>query len=411
MHVVVTTSGSDGDVNPVLALAAALVRRGAQVSFVTNPFYRQRVEQTGSRLVAAGEYFDVFAALAAKPQYLDGLRGGVAIWNDIIVPINRDHLPVVRDTIRAVGAAAVVSHVATPAGSWAAAEAGVPSVLVTTTTAAWLSRHHPLVFGNWRAPRPLQAAATVLMRRVGGAVMRRALGRMGREIGAPPIDDLVRIADLNVGVWPDWFRPQAPDDPPRTQLSGFLYGQSRSQVALPTKVRDWIAAGDAPVVAGFGSAARLHAAARYRAIAAACRQLGRRCLLIGAPEGALAPSADLLAVRAAPYAAVFPLAAAIVHHGGFGTAAEALRAGRPSLVTPFVFDQFDVAARVEDIGAGRWLRGNAGDAGVIAAALAAVLGDDTLGVAASRAAARIGAEPDGADRAAELVAGVARSAA
>ena len=44
-----------------LSIAAALVRRGAGVSFVTNPFYQRRVEATGSRFVGAGEFLDLFA--------------------------------------------------------------------------------------------------------------------------------------------------------------------------------------------------------------------------------------------------------------------------------------------------------------------------------------------------------------
>src|SRR5262249_61288437 len=113
-----------------------------------------------------------------------------------------------------------------------------------------------------------------------------------------------------------------------------------------------LAAGDAPVIAGFGSAASLHAAERYRTVADACRQLGRRCLLIGSSADAVTRSPNLMAVPSAPYVRTFPAAAVIVHHGGFGTCAEALRAGRPSLVTPFAFDQFDSAARVEDAGLG-----------------------------------------------------------
>jgi rhamnosyltransferase subunit B len=409
MNVVVTTFGSDGDVNPMLAVAAALVRRGVSVSFVANPFYRLRVEQTGSRFVAAGTYFDVFAALADKPEYFDALRGGVAIWNDLAVPCIRDCYPVVRDTVRSVAAATVVSHVISAAGAWAAAETGVRSVLLTTTTAAWLSRHQPLVFGNWRAPWPLQAWLTVALRGIGGPLMRRALGRLAGELGAPQVPDPVRVADLNVGVWPDWFRPLQADDPPRTQLSGFVYGEGRAAAVAP-QVAEFLRAGAAPVVVGFGSAARLHAADRYRTVAEVCRRLRRRCLLVGAPAGVFTASPDLLAVAAAPYAAVFPAACAIVHHGGFGTAGEALRAGRPSLVTPFAFDQFDVAARVEAAGAGRWLRASAGDTDAMTAALAAVLNDGAMAASASRAAAHIGAAPDGADRAAELVTDLVRRA-
>ncbi len=48
--------------------------------------------------------------------------------------------------------------------------------------------------------------------------------------------------------------------------------------------------------------------------------------------------------------ALVPRLAALVHHGGIGTTAQAMRAGVPQLITPFAHDQFDNAARVERLG-------------------------------------------------------------
>jgi len=49
---------------------------------------------------------------------------------------------------------------------------------------------------------------------------------------------------------------------------------------------------------------------------------------------------------------LLPHTAVLVHHGGIGTTAEALRAGTPQLVVPFGWDQFDNGARVTALGAG-----------------------------------------------------------
>jgi sterol 3beta-glucosyltransferase len=45
-------------------------------------------------------------------------------------------------------------------------------------------------------------------------------------------------------------------------------------------------------------------------------------------------------------------AAGIVHHGGAGTTASALRAGKPALVIPHIIDQFYWSQRVEALGVG-----------------------------------------------------------
>jgi rhamnosyltransferase subunit B len=409
MNVVVTSFGSDGDFNPLLAIADALVRRGVTVSFVANPFYAERVRRTGSRFVGAGESLDIFAALRGNPRYLSTARGGLAIWKELAVPSIRETYPVVRDTVREVGATAVVSHLLSYGGVWAAAETGVRSAVVTTSTSAWLSRHHPVVFANWRAPHAVQGALTVALRGVGERVLRWALRGIAAEIGAPSLPEVVPKSDLNLGVWPEWFRSPAPDDPPSAQMCGFVFDAVDAAQPLPREVEAFLAAGDAPVVAGFGSAVSMHTADRYRAVADACARLGRRCILIGSSADAVAAGPNVMVLRSAPYARVFPAAAAIVHHGGFGTCAEALRAGRPTLIMPFAFDQFDTAARVQDAGLGRWLVGKATDAKAIAAALDLLLRGAPLQAAARQAAAKIAAVASGADRAAELIEALAAS--
>jgi UDP:flavonoid glycosyltransferase YjiC (YdhE family) len=409
MHVVVTSFGSDGDFNPLLAIAAALVRRGVTVTFVANPFYQRRVEQTGSRFVGAGAYLDLFAMLEANPRYLRTGTGGVAIWKELVAPSIRDTYPVVRDVVREVGATAVVSHVLSYGGIWAATAAGVRNVVVTTTASAWLSRHQPMVFANWRAPRVVQGALSVALRGIGEALLRQVLRRLAIAIGASIPAGAMPDPDLNLGTWPEWFRPPAADDPPRARMCGFVYDVVDAPQPLPADVDAFLAGGDPPVVAGFGSAASLHAAERYRAVADACERLGRRCVLIGRSAAAVAPNRNRLVLAYAPYARLFPAASAVVHHGGFGTCAEVLRAGTPSLIAPFVFDQFDTAARIQDAGLGCWVRGRTDGAADMAAALDRVFRSDAIAAAARAAAATIASAPPGADRAAELIETVARA--
>ena len=402
MNVVLTSFGSHGDFNPLLAIAGALVRRGVAVTFVANPFYESRIKSTGSRFVGAGNYLDVFAALGANPRYFSKRAGAVAVWKELIVPSIRATYPIVRDTIYEVGATAVVSHFASYGGAWAAAETGVRSVIVTTSSSAWLSRHQPLVFANWRAPRIVRGALTTAIRGISWLVLRPALRRLAVEIGAPMVDTM-RVAELNLGVWPEWFRPPASDDPPRSRMCGFVFDKVDASETLTPSVESFLVAGDSPIVASFGSAASLHARDRYLAIASVCGKLGRSCLLIGPSADVVARTPTVMVVASAPYARVFPAASVVVHHGGFGTCGEALRAGKPSLITPFGFDQFDTAARVQNLGLGRWLAGEANSVALIAAALDSILCDASLAAATHDAAVKIAAAPDGADRAAELI--------
>ena len=59
--------------------------------------------------------------------------------------------------------------------------------------------------------------------------------------------------------------------------------------------------------------------------------------------------------RIASHTPQLPLAAALVHHGGIGTAAQAIRAACPQLIMPMAFDQPDNADRLYRLGIGRSL--------------------------------------------------------
>jgi sterol 3beta-glucosyltransferase len=53
-----------------------------------------------------------------------------------------------------------------------------------------------------------------------------------------------------------------------------------------------------------------------------------------------------------PHDWLFPLMSAVVHHGGAGTTAAGLRAGRPSFICPFIGDQPFWGRRVYQLGVG-----------------------------------------------------------
>ena len=51
-------------------------------------------------------------------------------------------------------------------------------------------------------------------------------------------------------------------------------------------------------------------------------------------------------MREAPHALLFPRTAVVVHHGGSGTTAQALRAGVPQVLLRLILDQFHHAHRL-----------------------------------------------------------------
>jgi UDP:flavonoid glycosyltransferase YjiC (YdhE family) len=149
------------------------------------------------------------------------------------------------------------------------------------------------------------------------------------------------------------FGPPQPDFPPNTTVTGFPFYDAPERPPDPD-LQAFLDSGPAPVVFTLGSSAVWAAGDFYRTAAAAVSALGCRAILLdggagGRPSG-LPP--DVRAFDYAPYGRLFGRARAVVHQGGVGTTAQALRAGRPQLVMPFGHDTLDNARRVVGLGTG-----------------------------------------------------------
>lgn len=111
---------------------------------------------------------------------------------------------------------------------------------------------------------------------------------------------------------------------------------------------------------------------------------------------------DVYVADYAPHSLLFARAAALIHHGGIGTLAQAFSAGRPQLIVPHFADQLDNAARAVRIGVARTLAPARYTAASATRELAELLGNDAYRVRAALARDQVTTE-DGADRAAAII--------
>lgn len=177
-------------------------------------------------------------------------------------------------------------------------------------------------------------------------------------LNMPPVkkifDRWIHSPQKNLGLFPDWFAPSQPDWPPQTQLTSFVYYDKPSrQKAHSGRLEEFLDAGDAPIIFTPGTAMK-HANQFFADCIQACQMLGRcGILLTQHPEQLpreLPP--DIQHFAYLPFSVALPRAAALVHHGGIGTVAQAIAAGIPQVIRPMAHDQPDNAARVERLGIG-----------------------------------------------------------
>jgi len=400
-RVVLATAGSHGDLHPFLGLAAAIRARGAGITLMVPAAHAQRAAAAGVEVVPLGDPGDLQAAMR-DPAIWHPTRGFGRIWaagdaafRDVLAGL--DALPDDAPTTL-VAHPLVLAHAAIArarrrtlrvVAAWLA-----PSNLVTV--------HDPLTFGPIAVPRWLPRAA----RRAAWRLTERvvidpvALPRLNADRAArnlPPVrhllGHLMAAADASVTLFPPWFSPTRPDWPTPLTEGAFVLHDPQAGAPLPEPVRAFLGDGAPPVVVTAGTG-QVHAAAFFASVLAAARAAGRRAVVL-TPERAQVPAplgADALWHAYLPLAALLPHAAALVHHGGIGTTAEALRAGVPQLVVPRAYDQFDNGARTVALGAGRASYVAARRPARLATELAALLGDASVRAGAAAAAARIAAD-------------------
>ncbi|MBZ4321521.1 glycosyltransferase [Streptomyces huiliensis] len=410
MRVLLSTIGTRGEVQPMVALATALRALGAEARLCVPPDFRKWVEGLGFPVVPIGPALRGTASgsgFRPTPEQLRALAEGTVVTQFATLPEAAEGC----DAIVAGGGLQIAARSVAEA-------AGLRYVHASYCPVALPSAHHappPLALqGRPLAPddadhRALWAEDAAHV----NATFRDALNARRKQTGLPPVDDVRGhmlgatpwlAADPVLGPWPgtgNELWPGAEDEPcPGTDDEPWQPGAwlLPDDSPLSPTLEDFLAAGEPPVYFGFGSIRATPGLAE--AMTAAARAAGRRALISRGWAGlALVDDApDCLSVGDVNQRALFPRVAAVVHHGGAGTTTAAALAGAPQVIAPQMYDQHYWARRVRELGTGAAHPPAPPTADSLTAALRQALHPDT----AARARA-LGARvrTDGARRAAE----------
>jgi UDP:flavonoid glycosyltransferase YjiC (YdhE family) len=179
----------------------------------------------------------------------------------------------------------------------------------------------------------------------------RAFSVVAKRLILPMMREVYRIIESSSGSGDTIVAA-----PANGHLTGFALCDERDWRPPVDGLAEFLEAGDPPVVFTAGSA-HAFSAEFFRVSVEACRAGGRRGILLTQfPEQLPAHlPGNVRAFGYVPFSSVLPRAAALVHHGGIGTTAQALAAAVPQLVVPFAHDQPDNAVRVRRLGVGDFL--------------------------------------------------------
>ena len=359
-HYLIITTGTTGDVHPFLHIARALQAMGRQVTFITHTYHAQLVQEAGVPFIGLGNDAE-YLRLLGNPDLWDPKKSFAALMENY-----SERLQQIDAAIRSVapGRRVVICHpFVVPGAAISRTQGEVQSIVVAYLAPANLKTcHDPLTIGATAVPRWVPMAwRRALWRLVEKGwidpVAVAQINAVRTPWGLPLVQSLLshiaQSPDLSITLFPSWFAPPPPDWP-RPMISGdFPLFEGNTQAGFSTELSAFLGHGDKPIVFTPGTG-NLHATHFFAAALAATNMLGCRAIFLTRDRNqvpAQLPDAVLWQAYA-PLAALLPQAAALVHHGGIGTTADALRAGTPQLVVPFAWDQFDNGARVTALGVG-----------------------------------------------------------
>ncbi len=300
MRVLAAALGSRGDVEPFALIAAALAARGHDVTLAVDPGHRRALPGVTHADLGDLEADDLAAVVtrALASPHADG-RSALAI--DGFFVRRADALRARMDALAGGFELLVLSE-------WLLfAEGGRLRWNPRTAVVVFV----PTPIADYRALAPLPCLR---------------LAAMSERFA--PHDEIVRRAWSFTGFW-----------------------LRRGGGALPAPIEAFLAAGAPPMFLTMGSMIGFDAPALAAAFVAAARGVGRRAILQRGWARLDAPAADdVLVVDEVDYEALFPRCAALFMHGGTGTVAHAMRAGRPLAFLPLVNDQLVWARTLAEAG-------------------------------------------------------------
>lgn len=361
MRVILVTLGSAGDVHPMVGLGLALSRQGHEVIVAANGHFRENVEEEGMEFVELGkvEHLD---RLSANPDVWNPHKGLKLLFREVYLPVVRPVYELIEE--RGDGKTVVASSIFMFGARIAHEKLGIPLVTIQLQPAAFWSVMEPAAMPglSFIPMLPLFLRRIVLGALDGlfDRVIGSEVNAVRATLGLGPVRHVLSRWALSpqrvLGLFPEWYAPPAPDWPRQTRLTGFTgFDRGRGYV-MPDRVREFLDAGDPPVVFTPGTAMQ-HGERFFGAAVEASTILGRRAMLLTMHEGHLPENLPdgVAHFDYLPFSSVLPRAAALVHHGGIGTVAQALAAGIPQLLMPMNYDQPDNAARLERLGVGAWV--------------------------------------------------------
>ena len=411
MRITLATVGTRGDVQPYIAVACELQKRGHDVVIATHPEFKPLLTEYGLAHREVGGSFRALMESDLGRAWLnsgDSPRKYAKYARELFLPLQEMYCEQFDEAC--ADAEGIVFYAMASGGLYAAERRKVPVVAVAPW--AMVPNGEAIPMSSPMIDH-LPAAAK---RWIFSQIVKLAFGSMTpvhnayrQRVGLPPLSGptfvhhAVAIGTPMVHLFSEHVVPRPRDFAPHHHVAGFSFAPDKPYDP-PASLRDFLSSGSQPIYLGFGSMTGFAPEELAELATRAARLAGVRAVVASGWAGLQPkPSDDVYVIDEIPHDWVFPRVSAVVHHGGAGTLAAGLRFGKPTVVAAFFGDQPVWGRLNEKLGTGpsALSRQNI-TAENLAIAIRKATVDERYRLRAEELAAKIARE-NGAARAAELI--------
>ncbi len=365
MRIGILCMGSRGDVQPCVAIGRGLSGKGFAVSITAPAEYADLVTRNGMRCQPVSQSLRrMYRTEPGSSRLRENLH-----QNRLLLKRRQETSPVMDSVLtelwRACQEADVILYnPLTLAGQHMARLLGKPSYMICLQPLVRTGEFPSILFPDYRIPGSwYNRASHAIVEHLAWRFLRPSINHWqarqasgltshGKDFRRFHTNEPVIFNGFSSAVVP---RPR--DWGSRVHITGYWFlDEGRAGWSPTSGLQRFLQSGEPPVGIDFGSMNDRRVLERARLAVRNLLEQGCRVLLF--KGGSRLADTDFPADERlhlcddVPHDWLFPQLSAVLHHGGAGTTAEALRAGIPSLIMPFFFDQFFWARQLHRRGLG-----------------------------------------------------------
>lgn len=358
MRILISTFGSHGDVLPFISLANEFIKKGDEVIFYANPFFKTLVFNKQIKFVpieTIDEYNKIFKNVENKnptrsfqlvafeimrlcPIYYESMK------HDIL---ENKTISITNSLLFSARLLEEIHH--------------IPCVTIHLSPSIFRSNQNPARLNpSWikkETPEFIKNISWYLLDKLFYEPnFNKPLNVIRKKYGLFEVNRIfkswIHESDLVIGLFPSWFAKPKSDWPRNINLIDFPLDDNSKYISLSQDILDFIESKDTPIIVFSAGTATANDSEFFETSIEACKNLNVRAILLTHFKEQIPSNLpkNIIHMEYAPFSLLLPKVDLFVHHGGIGSTSQALKAGVPQLIRPVAYDQFDNSSLAVNLG-------------------------------------------------------------